>query len=131
MAFTIADRAIVSRIQRSRAQLEIDQAVLAAFESGATLSDTVPESQAAELDRMIRNGVKLHNLATIVEVRPTDYVVEDNDETRENGTAGQPLVEVAFIVKRKRKRTKPGEVTENSTENDDDTIDDDDESDEA
>jgi hypothetical protein len=127
MAFKTAERAIVSRIQRSRAQLEVDQAVLTAFETGETLADVVPESQAAELDRMIRNAVKLYNLATIVENRPTEYVVDDTDETRENGTAGQPMVEIAFIVKRKRVRSKSGDENGDASGDDSDTIEENDE----
>lgn len=132
MAFTTAERPIVSRIQRSRAQLEVDQAVLAAFESGTTLSDVVPASHAEELERMIRNGVKLHHLATIVEIRPTDYVTVQS-EIEVDGTfsivPSEPLVEVAFIVKRKRARTKSGENGETAAADGDDDIIEEDEND--
>lgn len=125
MAFKTAERQIVSRIQRSRAQLEVDQAVQLAFESGETLADVVPVSQAEDLERMIRNGTKLYGWATIVEIRPTDYETEASETTDDDGTfrivPSEPLVEVAFIVKKKRKRRKPGE-TGTATTDDDDAI---------
>lgn len=129
MAFKTAERQIVSRIQRSRAQLEVDQAVQLAFETGETLADMVPASQAEELERMIRNGTKLYGWATIVEIRPTDYETEASEVTDEDGTVrtipSESLVEVAFIVKKKRKRRKPGENGSTVNTEDDDSIEED------
>lgn len=121
MGFTTASRPIVSRIQRSGPQLEIDAAVLAAFESGETLADFVPQSKADEVERMIRNGAKLYGKATIVEQRPTDFVSE------EPGSEGEAIVEIAFIVKNKRVR-KAGE--DSTDESNDDVIDESDNDDE-